>query len=669
MNASLARMSSPSNPSDPHATSVFTTGDAQALPDIPGYRVVRKLGRGGMATVYEAVQLALDRTVSVKVMEHGALADETSMQRFEYEARTIAKLSHPHIVAIHDIGRTGDGRLFFSMPYLPNGDLAQHDLQHDDARIVAVLRSLLDALGYAHARGIVHRDVKQENVLFDGDDRPLLADFGIAKSRHDDVRITTAGFAVGSAGYMAPEQARGDVVDGRADLYSVGVLAYELLTGQLPFHSTDAFALALMHAQKEIPRLPPAKKHWQAFVDRAMAKDPAQRFANAEEMRVALDAVSRRDSRISRREPGRVAAPSAGNGWRRAALGIVATGIVGGSLFAWYRLAQVTPPQAVTAAASTTQPAAASQALPAPATAAPAASAPMPPASVPAPTATTNRAEAPATAPVPLARAPTAVATAAPTQSPTATPSHATAPAATTSAPGFVKLHDRIGIWPAAAIATTAVTRQQYASFVAATHRMPASCIRSGFARERAEVRQAEQRGAFERGPHPFRGRFGRRVADRNPPPAAELPQADGWRDPGFAQQADHPVVCVNWQDANAYAQWLGTRDGHRFRLPSAAEWEMAVVAGASTTNAIAGTASVRSGAPNALGLFGLDGNVGQWLADCGQMGCSRHRVGGRSWSHLGKDAAPAGRPGQVGYDDVGFRVVEILETAAPADR
>src|SRR5207253_7597986 len=110
-------------------------------------------------------------------------------------------------------------------------------LRDDDRRIRDVLRALLSALGYAHARGIVHRDVKRENVLFDTDDRPMLADFGIALSTSDDARITTAGLAVGSSGYMAPEQARGDVVDGRADLYSVGVLAFELLTGDLPFRA------------------------------------------------------------------------------------------------------------------------------------------------------------------------------------------------------------------------------------------------------------------------------------------------------------------------------------------------------------------------------------------------------------------------------------------------
>lgn len=264
------------------------------FPDIPGYRFQKRLGQGGMATVYLATQESLDRPVSIKVMDHDALTDETSKQRFEHEARTIARLSHPSIVGIHEVGRTADGRMYYSMAYLPNGDLAQRDLRADEPSIVDVLRALLSALDYAHKRDIVHRDVKRENVLFDTSNHPLLTDFGIALSRTDTTRITTAGFAVGSSGYMAPEQARGDTVDGRADLYSVGVLAYELLTGELPFHSPDPLTLALMHQQSAVPRLPPAKHHWQAFVERAMAKSPSQRFDDAGHMLQDLDRIGRR---------------------------------------------------------------------------------------------------------------------------------------------------------------------------------------------------------------------------------------------------------------------------------------------------------------------------------------------------------------------------------------
>ncbi len=287
-------MQIPVGPFEPHAANARHTGEAAQFPAIPGYRVLKKLGRGGMATVYLATQESLDRPVSIKVMEREALQDEVSMQRFENEARTIARLSHPGIVGIHEVGRTADGRMYYIMPYLANGDLSQRDLRNDEARIVDVLRSLLSALDYAHVRGIVHRDVKPENVLFDADNRPLLTDFGIALSKSDTVRITTAGLAVGSSGYMAPEQARGDVVDARADLYSVGVLACELLTGELPYQSNDALAMALMHAQDPVPRLPAAKSHWQGFIDRAMTKSRDQRHASAKQMLDALDRIGRR---------------------------------------------------------------------------------------------------------------------------------------------------------------------------------------------------------------------------------------------------------------------------------------------------------------------------------------------------------------------------------------
>jgi serine/threonine protein kinase len=311
-------MHDPAPSPDVRATVVPIRDAPAQFPHIPGYRFQKRLGQGGMATVYLATQESLDRPVCIKVMDRDALADETSKQRFENEARTIAKLSHPNIVAIYEVGRTDDGRLYYIMPYLANGDLAQRDLRDDDRRIGDTLRSLLSALGYAHARGIVHRDVKRENVLFDTDDRPMLADFGIAISKSDDARITTAGLAVGSSGYMAPEQARGDVVDGRADLYSVGVLAFELLTGDLPFRAPDALSLALLHVQSPIPRLPPMKRHWQGLVDRAMAKSPDQRFANAQQMIEALDGVGRRTgTHISSRVLRTFDRTVDGRGWKR----------------------------------------------------------------------------------------------------------------------------------------------------------------------------------------------------------------------------------------------------------------------------------------------------------------------------------------------------------------
>lgn len=261
------------------------------MPDIPGYRVLRRLGQGGMSYVYLGVQESLDRQVAIKVIAPTALKDEISKLRFEREARTIAKLQHPGIVSIHDVGRTELGLLYYVMPFLPRGHLGQRELVSDEPRLIAILRALLWALDYAHERGVVHRDIKSENVLFDNVDRPLLTDFGIAMHRSDRQRVTDGGFALGSATHMAPEQARGEKVDGRADLYSIGVLAYDKLMGELPFQADGPLQMAVRHSVDPIPRLPAHKAHWQAFIDRALAKTPEARFASAQDMMAALDRI------------------------------------------------------------------------------------------------------------------------------------------------------------------------------------------------------------------------------------------------------------------------------------------------------------------------------------------------------------------------------------------
>ena len=248
--------------------------------EIDGYRIVRRLGLGGMATVYLGIQRSLGRPVAIKVLATDHTQSEELVKRFEHEARTIARLDHPHIVSIFDVGRTSNGQIYYTMPYLPNGDLAGRNLRDDQARALDVIRSMADALGYAHEQGIVHRDVKPENVLFDKLDRPLLADFGIALSDTHQPRVTREGATIGSSGYMSPEQARSQPLDGRSDIYSLGVLCYELLTGEMPFRGPDTLSVALAHIENPVPRLPAARRIWQPFVDKAMAKRPEARFQN-----------------------------------------------------------------------------------------------------------------------------------------------------------------------------------------------------------------------------------------------------------------------------------------------------------------------------------------------------------------------------------------------------
>ncbi len=735
----MQRPASP--PADPHGRAEAPVVAGVNFPQIPGYRIQKRLGEGGMAAVYLATQESLDRPVAIKVMEREGLQDEVSKQRFENEARTIAQLAHPCIVAIYEVGRTSDGRMYYIMPFLSNGDLSARDLRNHEDKIIRVLRALLSALDYAHHRGIVHRDVKAANVLYDIADRPLLTDFGIALSKRDTSRITTAGLAVGSSGYMAPEQARGDVVDGRADLYSVGVLAYELLTGRLPFRAPDALALALMHAQNAVPRLPPPKRHWQTFIDRGMAKQPNQRFRDARQMMEAIEKIERR---TERNLTGSVLRgydkTTDGRFWKHP--GTIA---LFGALLVAFGLYTVrdslpwpTPEPASHATGGASDPVAeASAALPVvashattrvPVAALPPATTATPPASPAAPgigtaSAVASLSPVPSSHPTgptagsaspdatmvaaardaiahgnlttppdenavdltrmawklspntdgtralaadtlkaladreaqsivqhhdprvlddrlnalqladatigrdaPVARVVRATLTgaierrvqaessitdkaalkrteslarqidladvykrslggvqqASSQASASATASAALAAATASLGPSFVVLPQASPKSPLAGIARAQVTRHEYAEFVNATRRPASGC----------------------NGPHPAPA-GGRKT----------------WSDPGFAVTSEQPVVCVSWNDATAYAAWLGAQKGQHYRLASAADWQAAKEQG------------------------GIGGAHPEWLGDR---------------SVLGRGADAGG--GAQGFDDVGFRVVRVLD-------
>lgn len=257
------------------------------FPNIPGFTCDGVLGRGGMAVVYSAIDLALGRRVAIKVVSPGDNDEAQHVRRLEQEARGLAALQHPHIVELHAFGRTREGALYYVMPQLHGGDLTAWSRPLPEAQLRELLDPLLGALAHAHAAGIVHRDVKPENILFDRHARPLLGDFGAAFVRGAE-RITDRDMAIGSSHYMSPEQARGQDVDARADLYAMGVLAWEYLTGALPFAGEDDLAIALAKVEQPVPRLPRALAHWQPFFDRALAAQPDARFASADAMRAAL---------------------------------------------------------------------------------------------------------------------------------------------------------------------------------------------------------------------------------------------------------------------------------------------------------------------------------------------------------------------------------------------
>ncbi|MDZ4812885.1 MAG: bifunctional serine/threonine-protein kinase/formylglycine-generating enzyme family protein [Pseudomonadota bacterium] len=256
---------------------------------VPGYLIKREVGVGGMAMVYLAVQTSLEREVALKVMNPAMVSDPSFSRRFMQEARTLASLSHPNIVAVYDVGITEEKLHYFSMQHLPNGDFLKR-IHHGapESEAVRVLAGVARALGYAHQRGFVHRDVAPGNVLFDINDNPVLTDFGIARAVTKTSRITNAGVSVGTSHYMSPEQARGGDVDGRSDIYSLGALAFEAVTGNPPYNGDDGFAIAYAHVFEPVPRLPDDKLHWQTLIDRAMAKDPNERFQNTEEFLAEL---------------------------------------------------------------------------------------------------------------------------------------------------------------------------------------------------------------------------------------------------------------------------------------------------------------------------------------------------------------------------------------------
>jgi serine/threonine protein kinase len=261
---------------------------------IPGYLIKREIGAGGMATVHLAVQTSLEREVALKVMNPAMVSDTTFSRRFMQEARTLASLAHPNIVAVYDVGITDEKLHYFSMQHLPHGDFL-HRIREgvSEREVLRVVTGVARALGYAHQRGFVHRDVAPGNVLFDVNENPVLTDFGIARAVSKTSRITNAGVSVGTSHYMSPEQARGGDVDGRSDLYSLGAVTFEALTGHAPYEGDDGFAIAYAHVFEPIPRLPQERQHWQPLIDRAMAKDPAQRFQNAEEFVAALVELER----------------------------------------------------------------------------------------------------------------------------------------------------------------------------------------------------------------------------------------------------------------------------------------------------------------------------------------------------------------------------------------
>jgi hypothetical protein len=272
--------------------------------EIPGYKILRQLGRGGMATVYLAMQESVQREVALKVMSPTLLADPDFGERFLREARIAAKLHHRNVVGVHDVGREANHH-FIAMEYLGGGPiLAKDGTPRPVAFALRAVREIAGALHYAHSKGFVHRDVKPDNILMREDGSAALTDFGIARASDSATHMTRTGTVIGTPHYMSPEQARGRALDGRADLYSLGIVLYELLTGRVPFHADDSLAVGIMHITQPIPILPERLQAVQPLLNRLLTKQPEDRFQNGAAVADAIEQIELAMARGDRPELG-----------------------------------------------------------------------------------------------------------------------------------------------------------------------------------------------------------------------------------------------------------------------------------------------------------------------------------------------------------------------------
>ncbi|MEP1740167.1 MAG: protein kinase [Kangiellaceae bacterium] len=256
--------------------------------EIPGYKIIKTLGVGGQATVYLAIQQGFDREVALKIMSPALAADPTFGERFIREAKIVATLSHSRIVTVYDVGESGSF-YYLAMEYMRGQELKAriaNGMKTKDALVI--IAKLAQALHFAHGKGYIHRDVKSENILFDEDNQPVLTDFGIAKASNSSTQMTQTGKLIGTPEYMSPEQCRGKQLDGRSDLYSLGIILYEMLTRKVPFTGEDSVSVCIQHVTKPVPKLPARLNHLQWIIDSLLAKDPANRFQTGKELAEAI---------------------------------------------------------------------------------------------------------------------------------------------------------------------------------------------------------------------------------------------------------------------------------------------------------------------------------------------------------------------------------------------
>ncbi len=259
---------------------------------VPGYEIEKVLGKGGMATVYLAIQKSFDRHVAIKIMAEHLSSDPSFGERFIREAKIVASLVHPNIVTVYDVG-LADKHHFLSMEYIPGVDLKDCFQSLSFEQIMTVIKELSKALDFAGRKGYIHRDIKPENIMISNEDgRAVLMDFGIAKSLTSDQSMTQTGTAIGTPYYMSPEQAKGKDVDGRSDLYSLGVVLYQALVGKVPYDGDSAMSVGLKHLIDPIPSLPDYQQVLlQPLINKLLAKSPGDRFQSGDDLLKALSSL------------------------------------------------------------------------------------------------------------------------------------------------------------------------------------------------------------------------------------------------------------------------------------------------------------------------------------------------------------------------------------------
>jgi eukaryotic-like serine/threonine-protein kinase len=262
------------------------------------YELEEHVGSGGMSKVYRAHDRLLERTVALKILHEQYSQDDEYVERFRREARAVAQLTHPNVVTVIDRGEH-EGRQYIVFEYVDGENLKQL-VEREGAlppkQVAELGLQIASALASAHARGVVHRDVKPQNVILTDEGRPKVTDFGIARSS-DVESVTLTGTVMGTSEYIAPEQARGEQVDFRSDVYSLGAILFELSTGEVPFRGENPVSVAMRHLHEPVPsvreRRPEVPARLDAAIRRAMAKDPAERFGSMDELIVELEACLR----------------------------------------------------------------------------------------------------------------------------------------------------------------------------------------------------------------------------------------------------------------------------------------------------------------------------------------------------------------------------------------